>query len=155
MPLPDYQHRVTLLQKALAKAWRRDPALLNVPGHSIACKIDPHYYLAAQPFFDTELARSAGMFPTLTVEALVKTGLFITSAPEREHVLDVTLHYGGNTLSMPASFVDAEFIDAALKQYGGEPTGLQVADLRIAEESREAVETLFEGKTPPASVAYS
>lgn len=155
MPLPDYQQRVMQLQKALARAWTRDPALLNQPGHSIACKIDPHYYLAAQPFFDTELARAAGMFPDQAVEALVKTGLLITRPPLRQHVLTVSLRYGGNTLAMPASFVDAEFIDAALRQYGGAPSGLRVADLRIAESSREAVESLFEDKTPPANVAFA
>lgn len=154
MPLIDYQERVTLLQKALAKACGRDAAFLNIPGHSIACKIDPNYYLAAQPFFDTELARAAGMFPSAVIEALKKTGLVITRPPKREHILTVKIAYSGSTLAMPVSFVDAEFIDGALRQYGGSATGLQVVDLRIAEASREVVEELFEDKTPPASVAF-
>ncbi|MBU1612261.1 MAG: hypothetical protein KKC99_10500 [Proteobacteria bacterium] len=154
MPLLDYQERVIRLQMALAKAWVKDPALLNVPGRSIACKLDPNYYLAAQPFFDQELGRAAGMFPDQVAEALVKTGLFITRPPERIHTIIAGLIYAGSSLSMPVSFVDAEFIDQALRHYGGASSGLAVAPLSLAAESREAVETLFENKTPPDKVAY-
>lgn len=155
MPLPDYHERVERLQRGLARAWLRDPALLNLPGRSIACKLDPNYYLAAQPFFDTEIARAAGMLPATAAQALVKSGLLITRPPEREHVLQVGVVYAGHAITMPASFLDADFVDRALRLYGGAPHGLQVADLRLAAESREAVEHLFEGKTPPGRVCFA
>lgn len=155
MPLADYQDRVNRLQRALARAWTRDPAILNVPGKSMACKLDPNYYLAVQPFFDTDLARAAGMLPRSAAEALVKSGLFITAPPEREHVLNVGVAYGRHRLTIPVSFLDAEFVDRALRLYGGAPSGLPVADLRLAEESRELVERLFDGKTPPGRLVYA
>ncbi len=154
MPLPDYQERVVRLQMVLARAWLKEPTLLNVPGHSIACKLDPNYYLAAQPFFDQELGRIAGMFPDQVIETLVKTGLMITQPPQREHVQSVTISYSESSITMPASFVDAEFIDGALRHYGN-ASGLEVADLRLASSSRQTVEQLFKNMTPPCDAAYA
>ncbi len=154
MSLPDYQERVVRLQMGLARAWFKEPTLLNVPGHSIACKLDPNYYLAAQPFFDQELGRIAGMFPDQVVEALVKTGLLITQPPQREHVHSVTIAYSGSSITMPASFVDAEFIDGALRLYGN-ASGLEVADLCLDSTSRQLVEQLFKNMTLPCNAAYA
>lgn len=162
MPLADYQDRVDRLRRALARAWRRDPALLNIPGRSVACKIDPNYYLALQPAFDTALGRAAGMLPRSAAEALVRCGLFITSAPGREHVLPVEVFWGGHGGArggarggvVSASFLDAEFVDRALLLHGGAASGLPVADLRLGPGSREAVARLFEHKTPPARAAF-
>lgn len=154
MPLKDYQEIVTRLQKGLAQAWAEDPLVLNLPGRSVACKVEPDYYLALQPAFAEHLARWAGMLPGSAIEALVKTGLVITAKPERTHVIEVGVVFGGRRTVIRASFVDADFIDRALKLYAGQLAGLEVSDLRIQKEFRAQLDVLFKNKTPPREFAY-
>lgn len=155
MPLPDYQSDVERLQRGLARAWLDDPTILNLPGTSLACKLDPLYYLAVQPSFSRTMGRLGGMFPDRAMDALVRTGLLITRPPERTRALSLAVVFGGRTLTVKASFLDADFVDRAVKLYGGAPTGLEVADLRITADCREDVETFFADKTPPGDVAYA
>ena len=154
MPLLDYQELVNRLQQGLARAWVQSPDLLNLSGRSVACKLDAYYYLASQPGFDEALARWAAVRPESVAEALVRTGNYITSPPGREHVVEVSVWMGGGVRTLRASFVDAEFVDRALKLYAGQPSGLSLSDLRLAEESREIVEKLFTNKTPPGKLAF-
>ncbi|MEF2145825.1 MAG: hypothetical protein V3573_10290 [Desulfovibrionaceae bacterium] len=155
MPLPDYHERVERMQKALARSCEADPALLNLPGRSVACKVDPLYYLVVQPLFNESLARWAGLLPRHVTETLVRTGMYISRGPEREHVLTLSVTWGGRWMNVRASFLDADFIDRALRLYAGAVRGLEVSELRVSSEDRERVERLFENKTPPGNVAFA
>lgn len=155
MPLPDYQDILTRLQMALGKAYLAEPSLLNVPGRSLACKVDPLYYLALEPAFAERLAKAAALLPATVVEALVRTGNYITRAPERCHELDVNVVLHGRTLALRGSFVDADFIDRALRLYAGLPQSLEVSELRIAGDCRARLEPLFENKTFLRPLAFA
>lgn len=154
MPLKDFTETAGRLQKTLGKGFANEPWLLNIPGKSIACKIDQYYYLAVMPVFTEHLARLGGMFPDQVTETLVKTGNFITKAPDRDPLVPLTVSWGGKAVRLKAAFVDADFIDRAVKTYGGMGSILNVSDLKISAEDKPAVEELFEGKTPPQKLAY-
>lgn len=154
MALADYTASIDRLQRALGKAYGDEPWLLNMPGRSVACKIDHYYYLAVMPGFVETLARLGGMFPKQVLEALVRTGNLITKGPERDPLLPLTVSWGARSVTLTGAFVDADFIDRAVKTYGGMGSILSVSDLKISEADKEKIETFFEGKTPPQSLAY-
>jgi hypothetical protein len=154
MPLKDFTGIVDKLQRALGKAFAEEPWLLNLPGRSVACKVDQHYFVAVMPAFVDQLARLGGMFPDQVAEALVKTGNFITSPPDRDPVMPLTVGWGGPSVTLRGAFVDADFIDRAVKTYGGASSVLNVSELKISEADRERLEAFFEGKTPPQKLAY-
>jgi len=154
MALTDYTEAVERLQKALGKGVADQPWLLNLPGRSVACKIDQYYYLAVMPGFIESLARLGGMFPDHVQEALVRTGNLMTKPPARDPLVPLSVSWGGRTVTVKGAFVDADFIDRAVKTYGGTVSVLNVSDLKISEEDRERVEQFFEGKTPPQKLAY-
>ncbi|MGE4423242.1 MAG: hypothetical protein AB7D39_13170 [Pseudodesulfovibrio sp.] len=154
MALADYTASVDHLQKALGKAYADEPWLLNMPGRSVACKIDHYYYLAVMPGFLETLGRLGGMFPDQVRETLVRTGNLITKPPERDPLLPLTVSWGGRSVTLTGAFVDADFIDRAVKTYGGFGTILNVSDLKISAADRDRIETLFQDKTPPQALAY-
>lgn len=154
MPLVDYAEAVERLQRGLGRAMDEEPWVLNIPGKSVACKLDHLYYLAVMPAFVEKLSRFSGMMPEKVVETLVRTGNFITRPPEREPVLPVGVTWGGRVYEIRAAFVEADFIDRAARLHGGMDSGLNVSDLKLTAASREAVELFFEGKTPPQGLAY-
>ena len=154
MPLTDYTEIVKRLQQTLGKAFMDEPWILNMPGKSIACKIDQYYYLAVMPAFTNQLGRLGGMFPDQVAEALVKTGNFITKGPDRDPILPLTVSWGGRAITIKAAFVDADFIDRAVKTYGTMATSLNVSELKISEADKEMIEAFFEDKTPPQNLAY-
>jgi len=154
MPLKDYTEIVERLQQTLGKGFMDEPWILNMPGKSIACKVDQYYYLAVMPAFVEQLGRLGGMFPDQVTEALVRTGNFITKAPDRNPLLSLTVSWGGKGIAVRAAFVDADFIDRAVKTYGGMGSVLNVSELKISEEDQEKVEAFFEGKTSPQKLAY-
>lgn len=153
--LTDYQELVPRLQRALARAFVRAPWVLNMPGRSVACKIDPLYYLAPQPGFRESLARWTGVLPERVDEALVRTGNIITSPPERAPWLVLRVVYGGREQGLRASFLDADFVERALRLYAGMETGLPLSELHLAEASRDEVVRLFADKTLPAGMAWA
>ena len=154
MALADYTASVDHLQKALGKAFAAEPWLLNMPGRSVACKIDQFYYLAVMPGFLETLGRMGGMFPDQVLETLVRTGNLITKAPERNPHIPLTVSWGARSVTLTGAFVDADFIDRAVKTYGGLGCILNVSDLKISSADRSRVETLFQDKTPPQALAY-
>lgn len=154
MTLTDYTGIVERLQKTLGKGFANEPWILNMPGKSIACKIDQYYYIAVMPAFVEQLGRLGGMFPDQVTEALVKTGNFITKAPDRNPLVPLTVSWGGRAIKVKAAFVDADFIDRAVKTYGNMGAVLNVSELKISEEDKEKVEAFFEGKTAPQKLAY-
>ncbi|EGB13237.1 hypothetical protein DND132_0019 [Pseudodesulfovibrio mercurii] len=154
MALADYTASVDHLQKALGRAFAAEPWLLNLPGRSVACKIDQFYYLAVMPGFLETLGRLGGMFPDQVLETLVKTGNLITKSPERDPLIPLTVSWTGRAVTLTGAFVDADFIDRAVKTYGGLGTILNVSDLKISAADRPRIESLFQDKTPPQGLAY-
>lgn len=154
MPLKDYSEIVERLQRGLGRGFAEEPWLLNLPGKSVACKIDQYHYLAVMPGFLETLGKLGGMFPDRVLDALVRTGNLITRPPDRDPVLSLTVSWGGRGVTLKSAFIDADFIDRAVKTYGGMGSILSVSDLKISEEDRGRVEDFFEGKTAPQSLAY-
>lgn len=154
MPLKNHSDNVERLQKALGKAFTDEPWILNMPGKSIACKIDHLYYLVVMPAFVEQLGRYGGMFPDQVLESLIKTGNMITKAPQRDPHIPLTVSWGGRSVTVKAAFVDADFIDRAVKTYGGVSSVLNVSELKISSADKEKVIAFFEDKTPPQDLAY-
>lgn len=155
--MKDYSEIVVRLQKALGKAYAESGLVLGVPGVSVAVKIDPNYYLAVMPAFLGRLGEWSGMFPDAVREALVRTGNLVTHPDDRNGVLPVTVLWGEPLVSrrINASFVLAEFIDRAVKLYGGEPTLPPVADIRLDSTDMETLEAFFEDKTCIDKTAFT
>ncbi len=154
MPLKDYQDSLTRLQKGMANAYKQSPQVLNVPGQSVACKVDPNYYLALEPVFTEILSRWAISFPDSVLETLTHTGSGGVCKPMATHVIPLTVNWGGRDYEIQAAFLQAEFVDRALKLYGGVADPLPVSELRIRADERAAVEAFFAGLTPPGGVAF-
>jgi hypothetical protein len=154
MPMKDYQDALTRLQKGLASGYQSSPSVLNTPGQSLMCKVDPDYYLALEPIFTEILARWAISFPQGVLETLVHTGNLVFCKPLSTHIIPLTLSWGGNDYEVQAAFLSATFVDRALKLYAAVPEPLPVSDLRIRADERAAVEAFFGEKTPPNAVAY-
>lgn len=154
MPLKDYQDALTRLQKGMAQAYRQSQSVLNVPGQSVACKVDPNYYLALEPVFTEIMARWAVTFPQNVLETLSHTGSVVVCRPMGTHIIPLTVTWGGRDYEIQAAFLLAEFVDRALKLYAGAMEPLPVSDLRIRQDERQAVEAFFAGLTPPGSVAF-
>ena len=154
MPLKDYQDALTRLQKGLAQAYKDSPQVLNVPGQSVACKVDPDYYLALEPVFLIILARWAVSFPEAVLETLSHTGNAIVCKPLSTHIIPLSVTWGGQDFEVQAMFLQADFVDRALKLYAGAAAPLPVADLRIRTADRAAVEAFFGESTPPKNLAY-
>lgn len=154
MPMKDYQDALTRLQKGLASGYQSSPTVLNTPGQSLMCKVDPDYYLALEPIFTEILARWAISFPQGVLETLVHTGNLVFCKPLSTHIIPLTLSWGGNDYEVQAAFLPASFVDRALKLYAGLQEPLPVSELRIRADERAAVEAFFGEMTPLASVAY-
>jgi len=154
MPLKDYQEALTRLQKGLAQAYKDSPQILNVPGQSVACKVDTDYYLALEPVFLILMARWAVSFPEAVLETLSHTGNAIVCKPLSTHIIPLTVSWGGQDYEVQAMFLQADFVERALKLYAGVAAPLPVSELRIREDDRAALEAFFGESTPPKSLAY-
>jgi len=154
MPLKDYQDALPRLQKGLAQAYKDSPQILNVPGQSVACKVEPDYYLALEPVFLILMARWAVSFPEAVLETLSHTGNAIVCKPLSTHIIPLTVTWGGQDYEVQAMFLQADFVERALKLYAGAAAPLPVSDLRIREADRAALEAFFGESTPPKALAY-
>jgi len=154
--IKDYSEILDRLQKGLGKAYRESPLVLGVPGVSVAVKIDPHYYLSVMPAFLSRLAEWSGMFPDTAEQALIRTGNLILGNGDTPRT-QLSVVWGSPPISrrVNASFVLAEFIDRALRLYGGQSAPMPVADLRIAADDREAVTRFFDTKTCVDKTAFT
>jgi hypothetical protein len=156
----DYAQTVNELQKRLAEAFRQDPATLNLPGRSIACKIDPLYYLALHPGFCAAMARWAKLDQDLVETALIKTGDLVTNSLDRSPALVLNLTWEEQAKRSPlvarlnVCFVLASFIDRALLLYAG-AEALPISALRIAAGDQERVKERLTGKTEVMSLAFA
>mgnify|MGYP001806883499 CR=1 FL=1 len=154
MPMKDYQDALTRLQKGLASGYQSSPGVLNVPGQSLMCKVDPEYYLALEPIFLEILARWAISFPQAVLETLVHTGNLVFCKPLSTHIIPLTISWGGRDYEVQAAFLPADFVDRALKLYAGVHEPLPVSELRIRADERAALEAFFAEKTPLGHVAF-
>lgn len=154
--MKDYGDILTRLQRGIGRAYRDSGLALGVPGVSVAVKIDPYHYLAVMPAFTARLAEWAGMFPATAEETLVRSGNLVSSGADRSTVLPVSVVWGGAPpRRITAAFVLAEFIDRALKLYGGQPLPPPVADLRIDAADHDAVAAFFKDKTCIDKTAFT
>lgn len=153
----DYSQILTSLQKQLGQRYLEDPKLLNMPGTSVACKIDPLYYLAVFPSFSRSMAQLAGILPESLEETLIRTGNLITPSGSEDHtlLLQVSWKAGMEPVKIKAGFVLAGLIDTGLKIYARRQEILPVSNLRIDIRDREKVDAFFEGKTSISSLAFS
>jgi len=158
MPLDDYLLLMERLQRALAAAFETSGEFLNRPGSSAAFKIDPDYYLIVLPDFVEDLSSLTGILPETVLETLVRTGHLAAHGPERTCALSLNVHLsrsGRHLHSLRAGFLQAAFVDGALRLYGGRRTALPLSDVRLSPEDRPKVEIFLQGRPVPASVAYA
>ena len=154
MTLTDHGAFVLDLQKVLGQAFQEHPEILNVAGRSLACKIDPNYYLAVEPAFTRTLSQAVLKLPSKVRDALIRTGNILTLGTKKEWVFNLGVCARGGKGQIKACFMNAEFIDRALVLHGGRTGGLEVSDLRIQRRYQEALEKLFAGKTPLHDMAF-
>lgn len=154
MPLTDYQESLTRLQKGLASGYKDSPEVLNVPGRSLMCKVDPDYYLALEPVFTEILSRWAVSFAQGVQNTLIRTGSMVFCKAMNTHIIPLTVSWEGNDFEVHAAFLKADFVDRALLLYAGLGETLPVSALRIRADERKAVEAFFGEVPPPSSVAY-
>lgn len=154
--LVDYAEILTRLVEALGRHYRQNPSILNVPGVSVALKIDPDWYLALRPSFAELLGKWAGVVPGRVEETLMRTGNLALGPDKRRYEETLLVYEEGSStvLRLAADFVPADCIDRAVVMYGGEPGPLAVSGLRLVEGQRPALDAFFEGKTPLRSLAF-
>ncbi|MFO7595365.1 MAG: hypothetical protein R6W92_03355 [Desulfocurvibacter africanus] len=157
MPLNDYSALLERLQRALALAFDQSGEFLNRPGSSSAFKIDPDFYLAILPQFAEDLSFLTGILAETVTETLVLTGNLATYGPERicSLRLDVHLSRSGSPRPLQVGFLQAGFVDGALKLYGGRRSGLPLSDVRLNAAQRPLVERFLAGRPVPASISYA
>ncbi len=157
MTLTDYTELAGDLQRVLGEKYRLDDQILNVPGFSMACRIDEHYFLALEPLLLKNLGTWSAVLPSRVLKALIKTGNILTCPPDREHMvaLRTTWEGLGRFVRIKACFVQGEFFDRALKVFGGRAKPLPLSSLQVHSDDRAGVEEFFKGKTPPASWLYT
>jgi hypothetical protein len=155
MALTDYQELLHRLQKAVGETFMDSPALFNLPGSSIALKLDTNYFLALAPGFVNFLARKAGLFPSRVQETLIKTGSMISQPPERDPVVQVVAVHRGKRFNLNACFVLADFIDRSIQLHGRASIPLELSDVKLHPQSKPALEPLFKNKTPLHHIAFS
>lgn len=147
----DYNERAERLQKTIARLYTEKPIILNVPGRSMACKVDLHYYLAVHPGFINTLAQATPMLPTNAGATLVHTGDVVTNAVHRDPVLKLRIAWleGGRRLqqaTVEAVLLNAAFIDRALLLYAGVQTP-PISALRIDPKEKARLDAFLHQKT--------
>ncbi|MDK2957710.1 MAG: hypothetical protein PWQ57_3208 [Desulfovibrionales bacterium] len=155
MALTDYQEILHRLQKAVGESFLETPTLFNVPGQSVALKLDANYFLALSPGFSNFLARKTALLPARVQECLVKTGSVVTQAPDRNPVVTVTAVHRGKKFTLLASFVLSDFIERSLQLYANLSYPLETSDVRICTSSKPVLDALFANKTPLHHLAFS
>ncbi|WP_320169369.1 hypothetical protein [Maridesulfovibrio sp.] len=154
MSLQDYKSRIDRLQKGLGKAFAENPFILNIPGKSIALKVDPYYYVAFEPAFTENLSRFGVMLQKNVRDTLVRTGNLVTDQQTRNPIVKIRMKWDERTYSMQVCFVESGFIDQALKIYGGVKAEIGLAEIRILSSERERLEKFFGERTLLKSVAF-
>ncbi len=148
--LKDYSHILVLLQKRMAQEFERDQELFNVPGKSIACKIDPHYYLVVYPGFIHRLARLCGYLPSTIEETLLRTGNLIINPKTGKFVIALEVRWKDDMppIRVNCAFVRNSFIDNALRFYSSIKREMPISSLKIGSSFKGILTSFFEKKTP-------
>lgn len=154
MSLQDYKVRIDRLQEGLGKAFIENPFILNIPGKSIALKVDPYYYVAFEPAFSENLSRFAVMLPKNVRDTLVRTGNLVTDQETRNPIIKIRMKWNDRSYAMNVCFVESGFIDQALKIYGGVKEEVGLSEICILESERERLEKFFGERTLLKSVAF-
>jgi hypothetical protein len=153
----DYHQILTEVQRHLAQQYLNDQNILNQPGVSAACKIDPFYYLVLEPSFVMSLAKWSGYRPLLIQETLLRTGNLLRLAGHEDFAVDLSVTWDPKMqpLRIKAGFVLADFIDHGLKIYAQQKDLLPVSELKILSQERQRLQELFQGKTQLGELAFS
>jgi hypothetical protein len=153
----DHNEALDRIARALGERYRQAPYILNVPGQSVACKVDAFHYLAIQPMFIKYLAQWAAMLPTRVEETLLRTGNMLSDASHAKHYHQIKVVEEGasEAKAIGVSFVLATFIDRALTLYGGGERPLPLSGLRIARSEQETLASFFAGRTPLQDLAFA
>ncbi|MHC1791047.1 hypothetical protein [Solidesulfovibrio sp.] len=155
--LVDYPDTLSRLETALGRHFADSPTILNVPGVSVALKVDPFYYLALRPAFFELLGKWAAVPPARVEETLSRTGNLVLGPGRVRYDKPLAVFEEGSAavLKIPADFVPAEWIDRAVVMYGNEPAPLPVSGLRLVDDSqRQALAGHFAGMTQLAALAF-
>jgi hypothetical protein len=154
--LDDYNELVEKMQRELAQRYFLSPDLFNEPGRSLACKIDPFYYLAVRPAFMERMGKWLKLEPAKVEEALIRTGNMVTCSENRQLLLKtiVLWNEGASRTAIDACLLDADFVDRALILYAGAEESLPVSDLKIAASERSKMERFLAGKTFIQGLAF-
>ncbi len=155
--IDDHAERTDRLQRALAEEWLQRPEILNVPGRSLACKIDPFYYLAVHPGFLDFLAKIGGMFRRNVLASLIHTGNLLTAQADKSPAIRLHLLWGDageQDGRLDVNFIHNSFIDRGLKLYARSESELPISGLRIHASERDVVASFLEGKTELQSLAF-
>lgn len=156
--MEDHAELVDRLQRALAAAWLERPELLNVPGASMACKVDPNYYLALYPAFIDFLSRSAGMYHDKVREALVRTGNLPVNQENGAFslVLRLIWEQGGALRHnrLESCFLHNSFIDRALMLYARQAREFPISSLAISVVDKQKSQDFLNGRTQLEAMAF-
>ncbi|MHC1713043.1 MAG: hypothetical protein AB9872_12930 [Solidesulfovibrio sp.] len=154
--LVDYAEILSRMEQALGRHFAQSPSILNVPGVSVALKIDPFYYLALRPTFGELLGKWAGVPPARAEETLLRTGNMVLGPGRARYPQPLLVFEEGTgvTLRLAADFVPASFIDRAVTMYGGEAGPLSVSGLRLLASQKDSLAAFFQDTTPIESLAY-
>ncbi len=156
MVLHDYSEILKNIQKKIGSQFLKDSSILNVPGRSTACKIDPFYYLALYPSFFEQCSIWTGFFPDLIQETLIRTGNIVLNPSTKEFLVKIKVKWPSleRPLKIKGMFLVADFIDQAIKIYARAKKVLPVSELKIDSSEKEKLDRFFKGKTPINNVAF-
>lgn len=157
--MDDYNLIMENIQVELGRHFLQSPEILNQPGRSLACKIDPLYYLAMPKSLLDTLGLWTGLLPEKVCAALIRTGNMISSEQDRSYIIPLKLSYAGavspvNT-PVPCCFLEAEFIDRTLAIYAALKQPLPVSGLRIQSSERPRMDEFLLGKSQLLGLAYA
>ncbi|GAB6888194.1 hypothetical protein JCM13304A_16930 [Desulfothermus okinawensis JCM 13304] len=156
-PLIDYSNIINLVQRELAKRYDLDKSIINVPGKSIACKVDENYYMMLHPSFIEYLCKLCGILPNSLTQTLIKTGNLIADPVTRDFYRLVEVRWTANMapIKVKAGFVLSSLIDNSIRFYSKTiKKSLDVSDLKISLRSKSNIQSLFVNKTPLNSTVF-
>ncbi|MFP4392373.1 MAG: hypothetical protein ACOC43_05025 [Desulfohalobiaceae bacterium] len=155
--MQDYHQILTDVQRHLAQHYLKDQSILNQPGISAACKIDPFHYLVLEPSFFLSLAKWCGYRPLLIQETLLRTGNLLSQADSEDFSVRLSVIWSPDMqpIRIKAGFVLADFIDSGLKIYAQQKDILPVSELKILAQERPRLQKLFQGKTQLGELAFA
>ena len=155
--MDDYNSIIENVQTEVGRNYLGSPDMLNIPGRSLACKIDPFYYLAMPRALMDCLGGWTGILPDKICTALIRTGNMLSSEKDRNYIVSLKLIYPGSHPGRPVDccLLDAGFMDRSLAIYAGRSEPLPVSSLRIHLSDKDKMDTFLNGKTNLLALAFS